>query len=349
MATIKQVLEKNKDALLKLDGVVAVGIGYKVSEGKKTPEIGIIVSVKKKQPELVLNAAEVIPSSLNGIKTDVIETGEIRITENIDHMRPALGGVSIGHKDITAGTLGCIVKRNGVRYILSNNHVLANSNAAEIGDAILQPGPHDGGTMEHRIAILENFIPITMSEDSGGGLPDIPDLPSECNIAQAIVGYFNATAILFRRKTRLRAVTPVKEGWKKMVKNLADSDNYVDAAIALPLIDADVDDHILEIGQPEGIEEALLDMPLQKSGRTTGYTQDVVLQTDVTVDVQYGEGKVARFVDQFMAGPMSAGGDSGSAILNSENKIVGLLFAGSDDFTIASRIQRVFEALEVEL
>jgi hypothetical protein len=43
-------------------------------------------------------------------------------------MRPAQGGVSIGHYKITAGTLGCLVRDGkGGTYILSNNHVLANS------------------------------------------------------------------------------------------------------------------------------------------------------------------------------------------------------------------------------
>ena len=46
---------------------------------------------------------------------------------------------------------------------MSNNHVLANSNAAALGDPILQPGPFDGGTdPADRIARLSRFIPITM-------------------------------------------------------------------------------------------------------------------------------------------------------------------------------------------
>jgi len=45
--------------------------------------------------------------------------------------------------------------------VLSNNHVLANSNGAALGDSILQPGPADGGTNPaDRIAILERFVPI---------------------------------------------------------------------------------------------------------------------------------------------------------------------------------------------
>ncbi|HHJ53434.1 MAG TPA: hypothetical protein ENJ89_09590, partial [Caldithrix abyssi] len=48
------------------------------------------------------------------------------------------------------------------------------------------------------------------------------------------------------------------------------------------------------------------------------------------------------------AGNMSAGGDSGSAVLNEQNEIVGLLFAGSSRSTIINRIQNVFSLLGVD-
>jgi hypothetical protein len=59
--------------------------------------------------------------------------------------RPAPNGVSLGHPNITAGTLGAIVTNGNSTYILSNNHVLANENKAGNGDNALQPGPFDGG------------------------------------------------------------------------------------------------------------------------------------------------------------------------------------------------------------
>jgi hypothetical protein len=95
-------------------------------------------------------------------------------------IRPAEGGYSVGHFKITAGTIGTCVydllpgaatgsqPMPGVGipqrfYILSNNHVLANTNAALVGDPILQPGPFDGGTFPaDMIARLSRFIPITL-------------------------------------------------------------------------------------------------------------------------------------------------------------------------------------------
>ena len=88
---------------------------------------------------------------------------------------------------------------------------------------------------------------------------------------------------------------------------------------------------------------------MKKSGRTTGFTEGEILQVNVTVNVQYGAGRLALFTDQLMAGAMSQGGDSGSAVLDQNNKLAGLLFAGSDNSTIINRIENVFSALDLTL
>ena len=76
--------------------------------------------------------------------------------------RPLVIGCSIGHHLITAGTLGCFVRStDGTLRILSNNHVLANENDATAGDAILQQGRLDGGTMsKSRVGTLAAFVRI---------------------------------------------------------------------------------------------------------------------------------------------------------------------------------------------
>jgi hypothetical protein len=63
-------------------------------------------------------------------------------------------GISIGHFRVTAGTLGCLVQdRDGNRFILSNNHVLADENKAEVGDVILQAGvPMEAGAATNATA-----------------------------------------------------------------------------------------------------------------------------------------------------------------------------------------------------
>ena len=75
--------------------------------------------------------------------------------------RPLRIGGSIGHVSITAGTLGCFVARSSTReeLILSNNHVLADENNADIGDTVLQHGAADGGQAPgEKVGELERFI-----------------------------------------------------------------------------------------------------------------------------------------------------------------------------------------------
>lgn len=95
-----------------------------------------------------------------------VHTGPIHARQHGMRLRPAPGGISCGHLAITAGTLGCLVRgrsapRDGQLLVLSNNHVLADSNVGPQGAAILQPGPTDGGSdPADRIAVLERFVPI---------------------------------------------------------------------------------------------------------------------------------------------------------------------------------------------
>ena len=86
---------------------------------------------------------------------------------------------------------------------------------------------------------------------------------------------------------------------------------------------------------------------MRKSGRTTGLTSGRVTVMAATVTVDYGGGRTAIFDDQVITTPMSAGGDSGSIIVNSEGYVVGLLFAGSDQVTIYSPWSYVAQALGV--
>ena len=328
LTTVKKALKNHRIQLLDRANVVAAGVGYKITGDQKTSTLSIVCSVSKKVAASQLSSTDLVPATLDGMPTDVIETGVIRALQSpTEKYRPAPGGVSIGHREITAGTLGCLVKKEGRSVILSNNHVLANSNAAEIGDPILQPGPYDGGRYpEDHIADLEQFVPI-----------NIIGTPSDCPTATGIASFLNSIARLLGSSVQLQAIDQQA------------TENLVDAAIARPLNPEDVKDEILQIGTIQGAIEGELGMAIKKSGRTTGLTTGEIQQVDVTVNVQYGEGKIARFTDQLMGGAMSQGGDSGSAVLDESNHLVGLLFAGSDTSTIMNRIQNVFSTLGVSL
>jgi hypothetical protein len=73
-------------------------------------------------------------------------------------VRPLRPGVSVAHPSVTAGTLGGFVRTPSGIGILSNNHVLAASDAGRLGDPVLQPGPADGGLMADRVSSLAAFV-----------------------------------------------------------------------------------------------------------------------------------------------------------------------------------------------
>ncbi len=157
----QSVPRPHETRLFRKRNVVGVGLAKKVVGGRATDEPCVVVLVEKKLPKSELRPRDLVPETIESMKTDVVETGRIQALQaRTGRFRPAPGGVSIGHYRITAGTLGVVAHHSGVRMILSNNHVLANQNAGVVGDPILQPGPYDGGTDRDRIATLETFVPI---------------------------------------------------------------------------------------------------------------------------------------------------------------------------------------------
>lgn len=308
-----------------LPNVVGVAVGAKVTDGKPTNKSALIVLVTQKLEESMLPAEAIIPDELGGYKTDVMAIGipmagcepipkEITPLTLKDRVRPAKGGYSVGHKDITAGTIATGVYDilpdgkvsppvNGIGippkyYILSNNHVLANSNAGKIGDAVLQPGPYDGGKVpQDQIGTLSRFVPIDFSAPITG------------------------------------------------------QNNIVDCALASVEF-SDIDREIFWSGEVRGWKpkkSVNVGNLVKKTGRTTNFTIGRITGINATVDINYGGGKVARFHDQIIITPLSAGGDSGSLITTLDNVAVGLLFAGSSVITIANQIENVRALLKVEV
>jgi hypothetical protein len=255
-----------------------------------------------------------IPGLLEGVPVIPKVTGEIRALGKPDNPgkppkpdpepepdptarfdRPVPIGVSTGHPAITAGTIGCRVTDGTNVYALSNNHVYADENLAEIGDSVLQPGTYDGGVdPDDAIGTLADFEPIKFD-----GSPNIIDAA----IALSSVG-------------NLGNATP--------------SDGY---------------------GTPKSnTVAASVNLAVKKYGRTTGLTKGTVYAINATVNVGYGSG-TALFTNQIVITPgtFSAGGDSGSLVVaqgkgknkTEDRKPVGLLFAGSQFYTIANPIDAV--------
>ncbi len=245
------------------------------SKMKEEKHIRINV-VKEGKIEALSMKEEDLPSAM-----DEIQDASNMVGDTTARRRPSPCGQSIGHPNVTAGTMGLLVKyesgsNKGKAFILSNNHVLAANNAANVGDAIIQPGKYDSG-VEGRdtIAHLYRWVPID------------------------IQGF-----------------------------------NYVDAAIAEAKGGLEWDKYVVEyvskIGVPDDCTDAKIGMNVEKTGRTTGYTQGIVFSINETIKVNYPMGNVI-FKNQIRATSMSKGGDSGSCLFEmGTKKPVGLLFAGSD-------------------
>ncbi|KEI00036.1 serine protease (plasmid) [Clostridium botulinum] len=142
--------------------VVGVGLGYKVKNGFCTFQKCIKVFVTEKVPSNELPSADLVPPIYKGLMTDVVDAGYFKPHSLTQKVRPVICGYSIGPQPIFGvGTLGCLVTDGFSRFILSNNHVLANFNSLAINTPILQPGVKDGGKAEADVvANLTKFIPL---------------------------------------------------------------------------------------------------------------------------------------------------------------------------------------------
>lgn len=294
---IKQQAEKE---LAKKENVVAVGIGEKETGGENTGETVIKVFVQKKRDPSELTANDLVPEEVNGVKTDVVEIGEIRAhTVSTDEeankvskrkqVRPLMGGISGMWCKGSACTLGAIVYKNGKAYGLTNTHcAFPHWDGAKIGDAFLQPSPNDGGELE---------------DDEIG------------KVREALELKFDGTP------------------------------NDFDAALVELSVDAkgcyqdELGDFVPDVADLKVGDEVV------KMGRTTGLQRSKVTAVNVTAYVTYEDGLVATFRNQIFCENkgryFSAGGDSGSLILNAAGNPVALNFAGSDVIEICSPIKPI--------
>lgn len=147
--------------------VVGIGIGRKVKNGKVISGVAIRFYVAHKVPANAVPKADAVPPTIDGVPTDVVETGRFFAQATPiarRRLRPAKGGCSIGFQGngfVMAGTLGCLVTDGQKRFILSNNHVIANENALPLNSPIFQPGQLDNGVVPgDRIAKLSKMIKL---------------------------------------------------------------------------------------------------------------------------------------------------------------------------------------------
>lgn len=159
--------------------LVGVGIGEQISGGKHTGIMAVKFLVRIKYPDNQIPDSDRLPREVNGHPVDVEQVGTFRrfmppaaaaasaMPDPRKKIRPARPGCSIGFKDpgnqfIMAGTFGALVSKGQRRFILSNNHVLADENKLPLGSSIFQPGFLDAGSPPNNSAIakLTKFVPL---------------------------------------------------------------------------------------------------------------------------------------------------------------------------------------------
>jgi hypothetical protein len=313
LAGAVDIQERHHKSLRTIPNVVGTAVG--VSEDGKP-----VIKVYTKSPGVMA-----IPTSLDGLRVDVEETGEFhalagqfggqfssdkvrrRVNPATLFTRPVPIGVSTGNGgECSAGTIGARVKdANGNVFALSNNHVYALENAAVPPSAVLQPGLYDTNCTFNpanvigTLSTLSSFVPIVFSTSAN---------------------------------------------------------NTVDAAIAasdVSLLGRSTPSN--GYGTPRSATvSAFVGQRVKKYGRTTSQTSGQVLGINAIVMVGYGSG-TAQFVDQIVVGSSRAfilPGDSGSLLVTAQsNNPVGLLFAGNGNgkIAIANRIDAVLNAFSVTI
>jgi hypothetical protein len=212
------------------------------------------------------------------------------------------------------GTLGSLVIRGGVQYVLSDNHILARSDGASVGDAIIQPGLIDTATC----TTAGTTTVANLSQFSNLQAKPTPNI--DAAIAQVIAGKVDpAGNIIYLGATTGANGVPVP-GAPQGGTGIPASSVAVGRAVA-------------------------------KSGRSTGLTCSTIEATNISTIVSYtvncdgtGTPFSVTYANQIgvIGGDFSGEGDSGSLIVTQDTASpLALLYAGSDTDTVGNPVADV--------
>lgn len=159
-----------------IGNVLGVGITAMTDPGNNTDKLAFLLLVdtlgyaNQTLPAVSQSGYPVLLEEVGSIRAQshqdgaaAFAEGELELTQGFQaKYRPVTCGVSIapGTKAYS-GTLGCQVTLNNVKYMLSNNHVLADCNSVAPGTVITQPSIEDqGNDPADVIGALSYFVPL---------------------------------------------------------------------------------------------------------------------------------------------------------------------------------------------
>jgi hypothetical protein len=301
---LAEVVKRSQWSAYRRDpNIIGAAFGRRIVRGEFTDEPALVIYVARKVPAAFLPPTRLLPRRMyvggDWIEVDVFETGPIYPQAFTTRDRPAPSGISIGRgaaSPVDAGTLGCLVIDNtdGRLCILSNNHVLANENAAPIGDVIVQQGTIDGGTSPaDDIATLKRFVMINAAGNTVDGaiaqVTKVGDVVDQMrnNLMPVPTPNHPAVGLLFAGGCNRTIMNPIRDVMAQL-------------NITMP-------------AGPGAITGPDIGMNVEKVGRTTEYTTSTITEIDLTVTLPYDFGS-ATFDHQIATAWLSEPGDSGSVV-----------------------------------
>jgi hypothetical protein len=273
--------------------------------------------------------ARVDGDSTNSKASSVVLVNTAGVTSNpATHQSPALASLLLGSSggnntdydtrggqivDCCSGTLGALVQDASQReYLLGNNHVLAKSDQASVGDTIVQPGLIDN-----------NCTPL----GEGAGVEPVASLTAWLPLGSKRTNADAAIAQVTSRAVDL-AGNILELGARQADGTLAPAPPGISSTGGRG-------------------ETAWLGQQVAKSGRTTGLTCGGVSAVDLDVKVDYfldcAETRpylTKTFTHQLglSGNQFSDAGDSGALVVDAANaEPVGLYFAGGADLAGVSQ------------
>ncbi|MPQ44967.1 trypsin-like serine protease [Clostridium tarantellae] len=127
-------------------------------------------------------------------------------------------------------------------------------------------------------------------------------------------------------------------------------ENTVDCAIAKILYKKDISKKVAFMGEIQSIGIPKIDLKVKKTGAATNFTKGKIKTIGASTLCTFQNNKKALFVNQIITTRMSDEGDSGSVLLDNNNKVIGLLMGGTkNSVSVFNDINLVLKALKVDL